>query len=595
MRKKEVKKMNIDKKSWIVIIAVLFSFPLFSQTSEEEIKKEVQVVQEYNPIISDAFKINEMPSENDDEVAPIVFDYKITGKTFLGTPEIVPLIPAKLSKAPMESLFPAYAYLYGGNYSLIGGGINYNILQEEKYALALKLGHESSFGKLKLENDEKVSAPFHETDGSFYMRHFFSDKTLGLDLKFDNFSYRYYGLNDIDRSASYIDKSSLPGNTYTGKQLLENDSQFFTNFGLNLGFMNRVTRSQLFNYNLNFGFNTVGNKWGFNENRVDFLADLNIPLGNSNSSLLLFSDVKYATSNFKLNKVPEPFEPTKKDQLLVRLNPALTINTGSTSLKIGLGFGYENAYNETEIYLNPDFIIKVNVIDEIIALEGGITGDIKPSYYDLVLKENPFIAPNTDVNTAFHGIDMFIGVVGNFSRTTSFAAKVNYISFIDEHFFINKAYTLLENDTLTQHYSNLFDVDYDDGTLLKVSGELKVDFEPDFNVILKGTYYKWDMDSLEYAWHKPQMELGIRANYYINESLGVFASANIIGERKAGLPTSIVTLKPVYDFNLGANYQHNKRWNFFAEFRNVALSSYYRWNGYPSHRFNGRVGVGYSF
>ncbi len=583
--------MNILKRYCAVLFIAASMMPLAAQSNEEVLKQEVQVVQEYNPTISDAFKINEMPAQDQTEVSTPEFRYSITGKAMVGAPEVVPLLAAKLSKPPMEELFPTYVRAYAGNYNLLGGLLRYNLVQNDKFALALKASHDSSLGKLELPDNNKVDAPFHTTDAGLYMRHFFSDKTLSLDMDFDNFAYQYYGLQNIEPLLNY--KSPIAGNpSMTGEELTPDKNQHQTSFGMNLGFMNQIINHQYVAYTMNLGFNTFGNKWGIKENQVGLNTNFNIPIGDFGISLE--ASVDHASLHFKADEIPMAFSPIRRQQTLVRFNPAMVRYSDKLYLRMGLRFGTGFDDVEDEFYLSPDLQLRVNIVDEVIALEGGIVGEIRPSYYREIMAENPFIAPDLNVKTAFHGVNLYLGVMGNFSHTTSFAARVDYSAFTDEHFYKNRSYAL-DSDPTTKHYGNLFDVDYDDGTLLKVSGELKFDFEPDFNLTLRGTYYNWELDSLTNAWYKPQMAVGVRANYALNESVNLFASANIIGERDASLPVGIEKLSPVYDINAGIDYRRNKRWHFFAEIRNIAASSYDRWYGYPSHGVNGRVGLGYSF
>lgn len=587
--------MNIHKRFWTVLLFTAPLLPLVAQNDGEVLKQEVQVVQEYNPTISDAFKINEMPSQDQSEVAAPEFNYEITGRAIVGAPEVVPLLAAKLSKPPMEELFPSYVGAYAGNYNLLGGLVRYNLVQNKKFALSLKGSHESSLGRLKLADDNKVDAPLHTTHGGLYMRHFFSDKTLSLDMDFDNFSYRYYGMQNIEPLFNYQSPvaGAVTGTTMSGNELIPSEKQHQTSFGMNLGFMNQIVNHQYVAYQLNLGFNTFGNGWGIKENQVMLSTDFDIPLGDE-FGISLQASTHHASVNYDANDIPTGFNPEKRQQTLVRFNPAVMRNSDRLNLRMGLRFGAGFDDLEDEFYLSPDLQLRVNVVDEVIALEGGIVGKIRPSYYREIMADNPFVAPDVNVKTAFHGVNLYFGVLGNFSHTTSFAARVNYSAFTNEHFYVNRSYAL-DSVPTEKHYSNLFDVDYDDGTLLKVSGELKFNFEPNFNLVLHGTYYNWELDSLTHAWHKPQMEVGVRANYALNESINLFASGNIIGERNAALPTGVMRLKPVYDLNLGIDYRRNKRWHFFAEIRNIAASSYDRWYGYPSHGVNGRIGLGYSF
>jgi outer membrane receptor protein involved in Fe transport len=50
-------------------------------------------------------------------------------------------------------------------------------------------------------------------------------------------------------------------------------------------------------------------------------------------------------------------------------------------------------------------------------------------------------------------------------------------------------------------------------------------------------------------------------------------------------------LKSVGDFNLGAEYRYSKMLSFFVNFNNIANMRYYRWEKYPSQRFNFMAGL----
>ena len=50
-------------------------------------------------------------------------------------------------------------------------------------------------------------------------------------------------------------------------------------------------------------------------------------------------------------------------------------------------------------------------------------------------------------------------------------------------------------------------------------------------------------------------------------------------------------LKSVGDISLGVEYRYSKMLSFFANFNNIANMRYYRWEKYPSQRFNFMVGL----
>ena len=52
-----------------------------------------------------------------------------------------------------------------------------------------------------------------------------------------------------------------------------------------------------------------------------------------------------------------------------------------------------------------------------------------------------------------------------------------------------------------------------------------------------------------------------------------------------------VQLKGIADINIGAEYRYTKMLSFFANFNNIGNFSYYRWDKYPTQRFNFMVGL----
>jgi outer membrane receptor protein involved in Fe transport len=52
-----------------------------------------------------------------------------------------------------------------------------------------------------------------------------------------------------------------------------------------------------------------------------------------------------------------------------------------------------------------------------------------------------------------------------------------------------------------------------------------------------------------------------------------------------------IQLKGFADINLGAEYRYSKFLSFFANFNNIGNVRYYRWDRYPTQRFNALIGV----
>ncbi len=580
----------------IFVISFLM-LAVWSIQAQETIQKDVHVVREYAPSVSDALKLNLMPPREDTLRVTPEFKYQVAGKAMLTTPEIGPIPPARLASEPKDDLYSSYIRGGLGNYELLFGDIYYNLLRNESFALALKLGQESSWGELELEDGESVDAPYHQTNGGFYLRHFFSDKTLSLDLDFNRHAYRYYGYQTIDADDYYTltpDPMSIP---VPGEDLMADKHQRITTFDVTVGLAGQQAILDETRYNANLGFGTFGNKTGVGENRISLGGDLKMPFDNLNIHVDGGFDY-YKTSVPSDNEMPLLWNFSERQQLLVNLNPRVVFPLDMLTIEGGLNITGRIDDLGDKFYLSPHLTANLLVAEGIVSAFGGLTGEVRPANYQRIMAENPFTSPDVHVKPAFSNLLFFAGVKGNFSSATSFTARLDYEFLTDEHFFVNRYFSSYSPTPPGYGTTNLFDVIYDDGTLLTLSGELLIKPIPELNILLKGAYYDWTLDNLAQAWHRPDMELGLRGQYRLDEHLLLSATFNVLGKRYAEDVNSAdgqKRLDSVVDFNLGGDYQFTKRLNFFARVQNIFGDKYYRWSGYPMQGVNFRVGAGYSF
>ena len=235
------------------------------------------------------------------------------------------------------------------------------------------------------------------------------------------------------------------------------------------------------------------------------------------------------------------------------------------------------------------------------SIYGGLNGQVFVNDYRSMLYENPFASADINVKSALYGLNFLAGIKGNFSASTSFSAGVEYGYFNDEHFWVNKSYNneVIGGEMMrSQHYSNLFDVVYDDGSLLKVVGELTYKPKEGVVVALNGAYYGWSLDRLAAAWHKPEIEFGAETSFLLLENLHMTAGVKVLGERQAYDPSMAnnqKALKSVVDINVGGEYNFSRHWSFWANINNIAAAKYYQWNGYPMQGLNAKAGIVFTF
>jgi hypothetical protein len=575
---------------FLVFAIALGSAGLMGQ-EQEVINKDVKVVRAYTPSLSDAFKLNQMPELDDTSSFKPQFNYRILSKTLSTEYSVEPITPAKLAKRKQERLMNSYLRAGAGNYSTIFADLNYNIQQSESFVLGLNVGHFTSAAELKLENGNRVDAPLHDTWGNLNFRYLFDDKTVYTDLEFLHNIYHYYGQQNMSDGQNYVvpDYETVVG----GDVLRTNKKQRLAGFNFLLGIKNNEIREDKLSYDTHFGFSSFGNFTGVSQNGFRLGGSSRMPAGDLNFDL----DVEI--DHYRL-AVPDSINPLytfeKRNNTLISATPRLVFNYDQARLNVGLLIAGEMDSFEDQFYIAPVLTGELTVAEGIISMFGGLNGRYNRNDYRTMQYENPFVSPDEHGKTAFYGLNLFAGIKGNMSAVTSFSADVSYAFFKDEHFYVNKYYQL--DGSLNEfHYTNQFDVVHDDGKLLKVAGEFVFHPSETVELLVRGTYSGWQLDSLSNAWHKPDMELNFRGRFSPVDHLFIDASVNVYGKRFAFAPSSQMEqeLEAVFDLNIGAEYHFSSRLNCFLQFNNLAAANYFKWYGYPSHGLNARAGVGWSF
>jgi hypothetical protein len=151
--------------------------------AQEEIDKEIVVVKPYEPSLSDAFKINVLPTVSDSISIRPDFNYTIEPKKFETAFHIRRISPAKLVDVPLNKLYKSYLKIGMGNYLIPLGELRINSVRSKKGQWGLSLRHYSINGKIRLDNDEKVSPGYFENSGSLYGKKIFNKAYLLGEVK----------------------------------------------------------------------------------------------------------------------------------------------------------------------------------------------------------------------------------------------------------------------------------------------------------------------------------------------------------------------------------------------------------------------------
>lgn len=223
----------------------------------------------------------------------------------------------------------------------------------------------------------------------------------------------------------------------------------------------------------------------------------------------------------------------------------------------------------------------------------GVNGGLIKNSFRSLSKENMFVDTTLRYVNTNNKYNAFIGLRGNLSSKTSYDAKVSYAQYDSLQFFV------IDYSGSNQVY-NRFSVVYDNTTLLTVGGQLKYQFKEKLNLIAKGNYYIYKTKNLTRAYQKPDFDLTFSGIYNLQSKIIVKADLFFVGQQWAqtqitdnnGVASlSPKQLKGYVDANLEAEYRYSKMLSFFVKFNNIANQRYYKWDRYPSQRFNFMFGV----
>jgi hypothetical protein len=532
-----------------------------------------------------------MPDLKDSSSFNPNFNYRILSTSVATNYQPAPIAAAKINTKRKEYLHKSYIKGGVGNYSSILAELGYNILQDEKYVLGLNVSHLTSMGDIKLEDDNTVDAPFHDTWAAADFKHFFEDKTLSVNLDFTHNTYKYYGYQTLTKGDMYWlpDGKLSPGVTFH-----PDEDQRLSGFKASIGLMNNETDDRKTKYAVEGGFSAFGNKTGVSQIGVKLNGGLSKPIND------LAFDMSGTIESYKTS-VPDTIGPmytfNDRSQTMIKVNPAINFKFDRASLRVGMQIAGIIDTEGDEFYLTPDVMGELTVVEGIATIYGGVNGKVNLNDYQSMMYENAFASADINVKSSLYGLNFLAGIKGNFSSAMSFSAGMEYGIFNDEHFWVNKPY-VGGGIQPVYHYSNQFDVVYDDGSLLKVSGELLYKPKQNMEFALNGAYYGWNLDEQAEAWHMPEVKLGLEGSFNLLENLYATAGVKYLGERSAfdvSNGASAKKLDGIIDVNIGAEYYFSKQWSFWASMNNLAASKYYKWNGYPMLGFNAKAGIIFSF
>jgi len=562
----------------ILLLSITIGFA--QRTQKDTINTGViDVVKPYAPTISDAFKVKEIPSL-DDEATETKKEIKYNIFSF---PVASTFTPAKGKAAVVEKrapvkLFDNYATLGVGTYTTVLGEVYYNHAISRNESVGGYVSHHSSAGGI-----EGVSFNDNFSNSKINLNYSSRLRDLAWNVKagFQHQMYNWYG----------VPESQI---TQAQDNNIEVDHSFFdAHLGGEIEFEDTYINSG------SFLFRRFGDNQGSGENRFIAKAKIDVPI----------NDIEIST-DFKIDYLGGTFDRNyvTNDQLnygnfQIGLSSTYQLKQDDLTLDLGVSLYYLNdkESGDNNFYIYPNITATYSLVNDVLIAYGGIKGGlIQNSYYGFA-KENPFVSPTLSITPTDQLYNAYVGLKGKLSSNMSYNVSGHYLADRNKALFRNNSITLTNEDYT---YGNSFGMVYDNVDTFGVAGEINVDVNRNFKLGIKAEYFSYSTDDEVEAWNLPDIKGSLFLDYQINEYW--FAGANLfyIGERKDqfflndGITITSpfkVVLDSYFDANAHIGYHINDQLSVFAKANNIANDAYQKWQNFPVQSIQFLAGATYKF
>jgi len=564
------------------IAAVLFVTQIaFTQKKDENIGTEVvNVVKPYTPTISDAFKVKETPSLDDEETQK----KENIKYTIFSFPVASTFAPAKgkaagVDKSPQEKIFSNYLTLAAGNYGTVNAElfVTENVSNTDYFGGMLR--HSSSQGGIDgvVLDDKFMNTTLDLTYGSRT-----NTMNWNADLGYQHQIYNWYGFYPgtiTPETLATIDEQQTYHTLYVGgrlglKNVLKESSVKFTRFWDAFG-----SGENRFVAKPSLEFDIVEQKI-----KADFVLDY--ISGSFDKNIVGNAGIKYGFTN-------------------VGFQPSIKIQKDDLTVNAGVGFFYSAAQEqgESKFFIYPQVTGSYRVVGDLMIFYAGLEGGLKQNSFRDFAQENFFVSPTLLVAPTDQQYDIYVGLKGKLANSVSYNIRGSYLNEDNRALFKSNGYEELVGFEGYQ-YGNSFNVVYDKLKTVSFFGELRADFSKNVAFGINGTFSSYSTDVENEAWNLPALKIG--TNLDVNITQKWYAGANLffVGERKdfahfASLtqPTfdTEVTLDSYFDLNAHVGYKHSERLTFFLKGNNLANQDYQRWLNYPVQGLQVLGGANYKF
>lgn len=555
----------------IIILTFVFPYSLLAQIdTTTRYNESVVVVSGFDPVISDAFKINDKPFIQDTIVPSPKFDYSISPYKATTTYTPMTINPAKVTGEPLTKLYRNLIKAGFGNYTTPYVEIFLNNTRSSKYALGAHYKYLSSFGKIK----DYAYSGYSNNEANIYSKCFYDKVTIESNIDYSRNMVHYYGFKPAEN----------PTFTYSNDDL----KHILNYYGFNTLISTNNTRPMSWQHSYLFKAHYFNDNYKVREIMGGFNGDISKKM-----KLFKFTD----NQNLNIGISTDYFN-NKMDTLgvldnsLIKVSPSLSTFYKEYYLSVGFKAVVRNrTANTSDFLFFPTLEARLVLVPKIISIFAGLDGDInRYSLYDIT-NSNPFVSPFINLTYEHEKNKIYGGIQSSFSKQLDLKIDMNTSQVDGMLFFINDTSTAMMNQFTT--------VD-DQLTKFNVNAYITFMKEEKLSIILRTSYFQYSTKIESNPWHIPSMIYSLTSNYNLNNKMifridGLVTTGSIARTRDINGNMINQSLKTTVDFNLGFEYRYSKLLSGFVNINNISANRNYYFYQYPTQRINFILGVSYSF
>lgn len=586
--------MKINFQNSILYSFALLSFQLaLAQKKQEKMQtEEVNVVKSYTPTISDAFKVKETPSL-DDEGSSAKETVKYNVFSFPVASTFTPLkgTAQEVEKEELGRFYKSYATFGGGNYGTLNAELfATQDLNKGEYVAGM-FRHLSSQGGIK---GVELNNSFYDTSLDLSYGAEAKELSWNINLGYQNQIYNWYGLpTDFGNALLPSERAALISGIHP--------KQAYNTISLD----SKIEFNESILEASSFKFAHFSDAFGSSENR--FYAKPSFKFDAFDKEIKLNAIVDYLGGKMDHNYTKTNANPLEYGFTNFGISPSYELQKEDWTMHLGVGLYYslDTKNNDNKFFVYPQISASHKIVGDLMIFYAAAEGGLEQNSYLNFVDENPFLSPTLPMAPTDKKYDISAGLKGKLADNVSYNIRGSFVNEDNKALFKSNDFSA-QSTNEPYAFGNSFQIVYDNVKTVRFFGELRADISENIHFGVNGTLSSYSTKTQEEAWNLPALKLNANLNYTINSKWYAGANVFFVGSRKdlqinndlvyITPPTYVpTTLKSYFDLNAHLGYNHSERLTVFLKANNIANQAYQRWLNYPVQGFQVVLGANYKF